>query len=68
MEEHKNCCYEAGCFVTTHNDTIIAGSHSYRGLYYSEDKGKTWNQSNINFGGFGCLNVIGSTVIAGSKF
>lgn len=42
MEEHKNCCYEAGCFVTTHNDTIIVGSDSYRGLYYSEDNGHTW--------------------------
>ena len=29
------------------NSTIIKGGDSCGGLLYSEDNGKTWNQSNI---------------------
>ena len=65
--------------LTVINNTVIASSTtvydsfkltrrgSNKGLYYSEDNGKTWIQSNINFGEFCCLTTIGSTVIAGSK-
>ena len=35
------------------DDIVIAGSdRSNKGLYYSEDNGKTWNQSNITEGNF----------------
>ena len=47
---------------------VIAGSWSDEGLYYSEDKGKTWKQSNIDTGIFSCLTTIGNTVIAGSDY
>ena len=30
------------------NSTIIKGSNSNNGLFYSEDCGKTWKESNIN--------------------
>ena len=46
--------------------TIIKGGDSYNGLLYSEDNGKTWNESNINTDRFKCLTVVGNTVIAGS--
>ena len=32
------------------NSTVIAGSWSNKGLYYSEDNGHTWQLSNINIG------------------
>ena len=35
--------------LTVIGSTVIAGSWSDKGLYYSEDNGKTWNQSNIGF-------------------
>ena len=52
--------------LTIIGSTVIAGSYSHKGLYYSEDNGKTWNHSNIYNSNFSCLTVIGSTVIAGS--
>ena len=48
------------------NDNIIIGSNN-SGLYYSEDNGKTWNQSNINTGCFNCLTTINDIVIVGSN-
>ena len=52
--------------ISNNNNTVIASSLSNEGLIYSEDKGKTWHQSNIDIGDFKCLTVIGNTVIAGS--
>ena len=37
---------ESKMFVVV-NSTIIKGGDSCNGLLYSEDCGKTWNQSNI---------------------
>ena len=51
--------------LTVIDSTVIAGNNSSKGLYYSEDNGKTWKRSNIQSGYFYCLTVIGSTVIAG---
>ena len=51
--------------MTKNGSIVIAGSWSNKGLFYSEDNGKTWNKSNITSGDFYCLTVIGSTVIAG---
>ena len=48
------------------NDDIVIGSNN-SGLYYSEDNGKTWNQSNINTGCFNCLTTINDIVIVGSN-
>ena len=47
------------------NDDIVIGSNN-SGLLYSEDNGKTWIQSNIDFGFFHCLTIIDNIVIAGS--
>ena len=52
------------------NDIVIAGSdRSNKGLYYSEDNGKTWNQSNItegNFYHFKCIdNGTKKVIVAG---
>ena len=52
--------------LTTIGNTVIAGSYSNKGLYYSNDNGITWIQSNITSGDFICLTTIGNTVIAGS--
>ena len=52
--------------LTTIGNTVIAGSYSDKGLYYSNDNGITWIQSNITSGSFNCLTTIGNTVIAGS--
>ena len=52
--------------LTTIGNTVIAGSYSNKGLYYSNDNGITWIQSNITSGDFYCLTTIGNTVIAGS--
>ena len=54
------------CTLISNNNTVIASSLSNEGLIYSEDKGKTWHQSNITSDNFFCLTVIGNTVIAGS--
>ena len=35
------------CTLISNNNTVIASSLSNEGLIYSEDKGKTWHQSNI---------------------
>ena len=48
------------------NNGIVIGSNN-SGLYYSEDNGKTWNQSNINTGCFNCLTTINDIVIVGSN-
>lgn len=53
--------------ISNNNNTVIAGSDDNKGLLYSEDKGKTWNKSNIDTGDFYCLTVIDNTVIAGSN-
>ena len=49
------------------NNDIIIGSNK-SGLYYSEDNGKTWKQSNIDAGNFNCLTTINDIVIVGSNF
>ena len=54
--------------LTTIGNTVIAGSYSDKGLYYSNDNGITWIQSNITSGNFRCLTTIGNTVIAGSNY
>ena len=50
--------------ITKVKSAVIASSDSNRGLYYSEDNGKTWKHSNINYGHTSSLIVIGNTVIA----
>ena len=50
--------------LISNNNTLIANSISNDGLYYSEDNGKTWKQSNITSGNFAYLVIIGSTVFA----
>ena len=54
--------------LTTIDNVIVAGSYSNKGLLYSKNKGKTWNQSNIKSGCFECLVVVNNTVIAGSWY
>ena len=66
--------------LTVIGNTVIAGSWTIfdsfkitrrgfnKGLYYSEDNGKTWNLSNIDAGNFYSLIVIDDTVIASSDF
>ena len=56
-----------GCnCLTVIGSTVIAGT-DFGGLYYSENNGHTWQNSDIQSSNFYCLTVIGSTVIAGSS-
>ena len=45
------------------DNKVIAGSGSDKGLYYSEDYGKTWNQSNITSGYYVYLATNDDTII-----
>ena len=54
--------------LTTSSNTVIAGSYSNEGLYYSENKGKKWKKSNITSGDFYSLAIIDDIVIASSNF
>ena len=53
--------------LTTIGSTVITGSNFDEGLFYSEDKGKTWKESNIKSGKFYSLVTTGDTVIAGGN-
>ena len=55
------------CIVQVDSSTLIAGSYSDKGLYYSEDNGKNWSQSNVQSGYFRCIGVSSGVVIAGSN-
>ena len=52
--------------ITKVKSAVIASSDSNKGLFYSEDNGKTWNQSNVDTGDFYCFIVINDTIITGS--
>ena len=50
MEKNKMWYYKHHCFVTTPNGIMVTGGKEINGLFYSEDKGKTWIQTHINCG------------------
>ena len=66
MEKFKMWSKKYRCFVTAPNGIIIAGGKENKGLLYSEDNGRSWRQSNINYDRFSSLAVINKTIIAGS--
>ena len=49
--------------LTIINDTFVIGNGTNKGLFYSEDKGKTWNQSNITSGYYVYLATNNDTII-----